>query len=137
MRKYYLFVIRKEVYQYYTKNEAKLFESLQYLYYLQKEDLEYGYSLFHQLCEPFDIKRLQNYFEDKYQLQGKNGKYEISNCYLYLKPSRVIIRTNVNMPGIFIDFKCYNRLIFVVDFEMKDYFFLCQDYNNSKKKYIY
>ena len=136
MRKYYLFVIRKEAYQYYSNNTKSLFKMLNYLYYLKKEDFEYGYSLFHQVCEPFDVGRLEFYFEDKYKLKKSHGKYEFEDTYIYLKPTRVIIKTNVNIPGLFMDFKCYNRLIFVVDFEMKDYFFLCNDYNNHKYSYI-
>ena len=136
MRKYYLFVIRKEAYQYYCKNTKKLFQTLKYLHQIPKEEFETGYSLYHQICEPFDVERLQYYFEDKYQLTLKNGRYEVENTYVSIRPSRVIMKTNVNLPGVFIDFKCYNRLIFVVDFEMKDYFFLCQDYNNPTKPYI-
>lgn len=136
MRKYNLFVIRKDVYQYYSNNTKALFNMLQDLYYLKKEDFEYGYSLFHQICEPFDVERLKFYFEDKYKLKEKNGKYQFEDTYIYLKPARVVIKTNVNLPGLFMDFKCYNRLIFVVDFEMKDYFFLCGDYNNRKHSYI-
>lgn len=133
MRKYYLFVIRKDVYEIYKNNPTALFRTMNNLYHLKPIDYEYGVSLFHQLCEPFRVSLLEDYMQDKYKLEKKNGVYQFEDNYIYIKPSRCIVKTNVNMPNIFIDFKCYNRLIFVVDFVMRDYFFLCQDYNNLKK----
>ena len=131
MRKYYLFNIKKEVYEYYKKNKHELYNNLKCLSKLKKEDFNHGVSLFHQLCEPFDVDLLNNYLIDKYKLISYNGKFELKNTYIYLKSSRIIVKTNVNLPGIFLDFKCYNRLIFVIDFEMKDYFFLCDSYNTN------
>lgn len=133
MRKYYLFVIKKDVYEVYKDKPDALYKTLYNLYHLSSENFEYGWSLYHQLCEPFDVERLEQYMESKYQLEKKNNKYYIENNYLYIRPSRVIIKTNINMPNIFIDFKCYNRLIFAIDFDMHDYFFLCSDYNKFKK----
>lgn len=133
MRKYYLFVIRKEVYEIYKNNPGALFRTLQNLYHLKNEDLEYGISLYHQLCEVFQVNRLEEYIIEKYHLEKKRDIFFYENNYLMIKPSRVILVTNVNMPNIFIDFKCYNRLIFVIDFDMQDYFFLCDDYNIRKQ----
>lgn len=130
MRKYYLFVIRKEVYEFYKHKPESLFRTLKNLYHLEKDDFEYGFSLYHQLCETFDVERLEQYMIDKYHLEKKGDVFYYENNYMLIKPSRVILKTNVNMPHLFIDFKCYNRLIFVVDFDMYDYFFLCDDYNH-------
>lgn len=136
MRKYYLFVIRKDVYEVYKNKPDALFRTMNNLYHLKPIDSEYGVSLFHQLCETFHVSLLEDYLKDKYQLTKTDGVYQFENNYIYIKPSRCIIKTNVNMPNIFIDFKCYNRLIFVIDFRMQDYFFLCQDYNNFEKRRI-
>lgn len=133
MRKYYLFVIRKDVYEIYKNKPEALFKTLQNLYYLKKNDFEYGISLYHQLCEVFQVDRLEDYMVEKYHLEKKNNIFFYENNYIMIKPSRVILVTNVNMPNIFIDFKCYNRLIFVIDFDMQDYFFLCNDYNGHKQ----
>lgn len=133
MRKYYLFVIRKDIYQIYRDKPKALYKTLKNLSVLTAPNLEYGISLYHQICDTFQVERLQTYLEDKYKLEQVNGLYRYQDNYIYLKPARVIIQTNVNMPNIFIDFKCYNRLIFVVDFKSDDYFFLCDDYNKFKK----
>jgi hypothetical protein len=132
MRKYYLFVIRKDIYQIYQNKPDALFRTMRNLYQLQKEDFEYGISLYHQLCEPFDVERLERYFEEKYRLVKQQGKYRYHHNVMLIRPSRCIIQTQVNIPNIFIDFKCYNRLIFAIDFDNQDYFFLCNDYNKSK-----
>lgn len=134
MRKYYLFVIRKEIYEIYKHRPESLFQTLKNLYTLDSKDFEYGISLYHQLCEPFDVKRLEDYMQEKYHLEKKGTIFLYKNNYLLIKPCRVIIKTNVNLPNIFLDFKCYNRLIFVVDFDFYDYFFLCDDYNYHKQR---
>lgn len=120
------------MYEIYKHKPESLFRTLRNLYCLKPEDFEYGISLYHQLCEPFDVKRLEDYMIEKYRLEKRGHIFIYENNYMMIKPARIIIKTNVNMPNLFMDFKCYNRLIFVVDFDMLDYFFLCEDYNQLK-----
>lgn len=133
MRTYKLFVIKKDIYNIYKDKPLSLYKTLYNLSNIEKENLQLGVTLYHQLCDVFDVNRLEKYMEDKYKLEKKNGIYSVGNNKMLIKPSRTIIKTNTNIPNIFIDFKCYNRLIFVVDFEQEDFFFLADDYNRLKK----
>ena len=62
MRKYYLFTIKKDYYGVYQKNPLVLYKTLENLYKLKKDDLDYGYTLYNQICDVIDVERLKNYF---------------------------------------------------------------------------
>ncbi len=130
MKNYYLFIIRKSAFDYYKNNTKKLFKDLKYLKSLKFDDIEYAYSLFNQICEVYDTDRLKKYFIDKYKVNTNKDIYIINNCQIKIRPSRCILSSSISTPKLFIDFKCYNRMIFAIDFNYEEYFFLCDDYNN-------
>ena len=57
MNNYHIFAIKKEVYNVYKDNEYSLFKLLYNLYNLNKTDLNYGITLYNQLCYPINIKK--------------------------------------------------------------------------------
>ncbi len=130
MKNYYLFIIRKTAFDYYKNNLKKLYKDLKYLNSLKEDDIEYAYSLFNQICEVYDTSRLKKYFIDKYKVYVDNDIFIINNYQVKIRPTRCILTTNLTRPQLFLDFKCYNRMIFAVDFNFEEYFFLCDDYNN-------
>lgn len=141
MRKYYLFSIRKEYYEIYYKNPLVLYKTLENLYYLKKDNLSFGLSVYKQICNTINISRLKVYFDDvciektrnKYLVQY-NKEYMIFDLHY----SCIICRTIKNYPFGLKIINYYDKNIFVCDFENRDYFFLDgTGLNRRKNKYNY
>lgn len=141
MRKYYLFTIKKEYYEVYKKSPLVLYKTLENLYRLRKEDLNYGLTLYNQICDIIDVDRLINYFahiKEEY----------INNRYLIRLDNEltifefhyacIICKSKKNFPDVFKILNYYNKYIFVCDFSNKDYFFLGKTViSTGNKKYNY
>ena len=123
MKEYNLFVIKKEYYDYYQKKPLFLFDILKKLYYMQ-DDLNYGVSLYSQLCERINTFNLKYYLNKKYHLDNEKTFY-IDKSFVELKYTRIIIRTkHINIINEFIN---YSKYIFVCDFINNDYFWLSRN----------
>jgi len=122
MRKYNLFVIRKEYVSLYRNKEEQLFELLYNLSNI-RTNLNYGITLFEQLCKKIEVETIQYYFYQKYHCQNAK-RYRFKEGTIFLKPTCIIVESSVNLPSILSIFYRYNKMIFVCDFENKDYFFL-------------
>lgn len=141
MRKYYLFTIKKDYYEIYKKNPVALYKTLENLYKLKKDDLNYGLTLFNQICDIIDINRLKHYFN--YVKEYDNGnKYLIKlNDEITLFDFHyacIICRSIKNYPTVFNTLNYYSKYIFVCDFYNHDYFFLDKSgigYTNPKYNY--
>lgn len=114
MFEYNLFIIKDK-----SLNNYDLYNLLYKLNKMNK-DLNYGISLYKQICEPFNISLLSNYLNNNL---FKKNIFCIDNCIIILKPSRIIIKSN-NFPKIIEIFNLYNKNIFVCDFKNKYYFWL-------------
>lgn len=132
MRKYYLFVMKNEVYKIYHKNPNILYETLSNLYQLESYDFSYGISLYHQLCQPFSVKVLENYIQSKYKyhlirpniLQMKSL---VEKTFVQVGYATTIILTDTKYPELFKIFNIYNRKIFVCNFDHREYFWLSKE----------
>ena len=97
MNNYHIFAIKKEVYNVYKDNEYSLFKLLYNLYNLNKTDLNYGITLYNQLCYTIDIKKLKKYLE-LIKNKKDNNKYIIINNKEYsiiiARPSNIMIFDN-------------------------------------------
>ena len=129
MRKYYLFMIKTEYYKLYKNKPNILYETLTNLYYLREPNFQYGISLFDSICQPFAVKLLTNYIKNKHTCTMESSKiikvHSIKEkTYLQINHSCCILKTNVNFPEILKVFHIYNKKIFIVDFNNKDYFWL-------------
>ena len=131
MFEYHLFIIKE-------KNIYKSFDLYNILYELStmRECLNYGVSLYKQLCIPFRTSILSNYLNDRYNLSRKKVFY-IENSIVILKPSRIIIKSNNYMPNIIKIFNLYNRNIFVCDFKSENYFWLNDSIKIKINEYIW
>lgn len=127
MRKYYLFTVKKDYYQIYKKNPMVLYKTLENLYKLKKDDLNFGLTLYNQICDIIDIERLKNYFNHVKELSNGN-KYLIKlNNQLTLFDFHyacIIVKSVKNYPTVFNTLNYYSKYIFVCDFYNHDYFFL-------------
>lgn len=140
MRKYYLFVIKKEFSRVYYDNADTLYKTLENLYKIKTQNFNYGVSLYNQLCLPFNIKVLTNYFNHQPFVKNNKNKYlyrsRNESVYLKINYSCCQVVTSVNLPLVLKIFNYYSKDIFVCDFENKDYFWLSNQYN-KKRNYEY
>lgn len=141
MRKYFLFSIRKEYYDIYYKNPLVLYKTLENLYYLKKENINFGLSLYKQICNIIDVDRLNSYFE-QVCLEKKNNKYLLvynqEKIIFGVYYPCIVCKTSKNYPFGLKIISYYDRNLFVCDFENKDYFFLDRNgIKTSKYKYNY
>ena len=144
MRKYYLFIIKKDFYDVYKNNTNILYIILENIYHLREDDFVYGISIYNQLCQVFNREIISSYFNgknNKYIKKIKN-KFFIDDIYasqrtcLQINYSCVVLKTNSNIPYALRVFNWYNNNIFVCDFDNKDYFFL-NKYSIKKINYAY
>lgn len=123
MRKYNLFIIKKEYYTIYQKRPYTLYELLKNLSEMQA-NFNYGITLYEQLCKKFECEAIKYYFYNKFHCE-KSNKYKFKEGEIELYPSRIIIQSRVDLPMmIFSILNRYNKMIFVCDFDNQDYFFL-------------
>lgn len=120
MREYNLFVIKKEYYKLYKKREHLLFDIL---VSIKKMNNEHGLFLFNQLCSIINVGLLNNYLNNKFNL-NKNGFFYLNDIIFIIKHSRIIIKTKYNFPKIIKFLNYYNSYFFVVDYQNNDYFWL-------------
>ncbi len=138
MRKYYLFIINSKYYNVYNDNPDLLYKALNILVNTSVNTYSFGFSIHNQLCETIDVDLLSHYFNERFNIKNNKYTYLIENNTLnelsivILKKSCIRVFTNSNLPSFFRVFKLYNKRIFVVDFENKDYFWLNQYY----RKYL-
>lgn len=144
MRKYYLFLIRKDFCNIYRKNAQTLYLTLDNIYRLKNQNFTYGISIYNQLCQTFDIDIITNYFNNKNRkyIKQYHNKFFVDDVLakqkscIQLNRSCVILKTNCNMPYVLQVFKWYSENIFVCDFNNSDYFWL-NDYANNLARYEY
>lgn len=133
MRTYYIFIIRKDIYNISNKNPENLYKLLESIYLLDKKDVYIGYKLFFKLCKTINKKNLNKLLKDNYInnlsytyventhiindfLNNETTKLNIFNSHIRLKTSSyypIFFNTLKNIPNIFI-----------CDFINMDYFFL-------------
>lgn len=129
MRKYYLFIIKKEYYNQYKNKSYVLYKILENLYHLKSYDFSYGIQIYQELCLPFSVKLLSNYIYNRIHYRKINSKIirlesKFETTYLQINPTCTVIETNVNFPQILKIFYIYSKEIFICDFQNKDYFWL-------------
>lgn len=137
MRKYYLFPIQPEYYKLYQKDSKFLYDILYNLCQLKEPNLNYGVSLFRSICEPFSVKILSQYIQNKYTCTSLNSKvikvHSIQEkTLLQIRYSCIIIKSNVNFPEVLKVFHIYHKKIFVCDFQNEDYFWLNNQFQKTR-----
>ena len=125
MNNYHIFAIKKEVYNVYKDNEYSLFKLLYNLYNLNKTDLNYGITLYNQLCYPINIKKIEEYLKLLDNIKKSKNKYIINekniDSELILKPSNIIYKTNNISKNITYILNNYYKYLFICEFNKKEY----------------
>lgn len=139
MRKYYVFLLNRVSYEAYQGKEDALFTVLRKL----KNTKQYveGLSLYNQICNPYNLDQLTDYFSKKYHV-GKKKRYYFVNSkenqtyLLDLNHSCLVLLTRENLPAVFQSLSFYSPYLFVCDFENDDYFWL-RNIASRTQKYAY
>lgn len=122
MREYNLFVIKQEYFDIYKNKPLFLFDILKKLYSL-KDNFNYGVTLYEQLCNKISVNTLKYYLNSRYNLNN-DDVFFIDGALIELRYSRIILKSRDNYPKIMEVFNCYNKNIFICDFNNNDYFWL-------------
>lgn len=118
----------------YRGNERILFNILKQIYYLQKEEVAYGYHMFQQLTNKIEKEKLDRYlFLELHQdipYSKRNNIHYYNNLYkdeisrLAIKKSYIRLETEQLSSSFFTLLNEYSPNYFVCEFKYQDYFFL-------------
>ena len=134
MKVYYIFKIKEEFIKLYNDTPSVLYNILKTIFYLDKQEVEYGYNLFTQLIIPFkkddfDRKLFIDLHQDIPYSKRKNVHY-INNLYLN-EVSRLVVcnyylklEVEQNFSSFFKILNRENKNLFVFCFKKTDFFFL-------------
>jgi len=143
MKVYYIFKIKNEFVNLYKDTPSILYNVLKSIYYLDKEEVEYGYNLFTQLINPIKKKNLDRKIfiklhQDVPYTKRKNIHY-INNLYRN-EVSRLIINNYYIKLEAEQNFSSFFEIVnkeldnlFVCNFKSTDFFFLN---DHLKEKYL-
>lgn len=133
MRVYYIFLIKKSVYDITKNNPEKLYKTLENIYLLDKEDMYLGYKMFDKICKCLPKNNFNKLVRDTNieNLCYSNIKNtHIINDFLnnevtkmIIKNSHIVVKSNSIYPTLFNSIKSIPNL-FVCDFVNMDYFYL-------------
>ena len=134
MRVYFIFDIKEEFINLYRGNERILFNILKQIYYLEKDEAEYGYHLFKQLINPIEKSKIDRalflklHQDIPYSKRGDihyyNNLYKDEISRLTVKHSYIKIETEQLSSSFFSYLNILNPRLFVCEFRYQDYFFL-------------
>ncbi len=134
MRVFYIFDMKPEFKTLYHGNESALYGVLRGLYYLNHDDIMYGYNLFQQLTNRIDKNSIDHIlFVKMHQdipYSKRDGKHRINNLYkdeisiLEVKRSYIKIEAEQEGTSFFEILSSINKNFFVCDFELQEYFFI-------------
>ena len=140
MKVYYIFKIKKEFVNLYKDTPSVLYNILKNIYYLEKEEVDYGYNLFNQLITPINKNKLDRniflkFHQDIPYSKRKNTHY-INNLYrneisrLTINKSYLKLEIEQNFSSFFkiLDDELDN--LFACSFKKVDFFFI-EEYNRK------
>ena len=134
MRMYYVFNVKEDIVNLYKDSPSSLFKVLNSIYYMHREDLNYGFNLFRQLTKKIDKDYLNNqlyiYLNKDLVYSKINDELIINDLFndevsiLKVKRSYLLLQSNKSYSSFFKILYGYNKNYFICDFLEKDFFFL-------------
>ncbi len=134
MRIYYVFKVKEEYIELYRDTPNTLYNILNQMYYMKKNEIGYGFNLFHQMIDRIDKFDLDKYLyilmHTKMKYSKKGDEHILNNIYkdevsvLKVKSTHLIINANKSYTEFFTLLNQYDPCFFVCDFNNHDYFFL-------------
>ena len=142
MKVYFIFDVKDEFIKLYTGNERVLYSILKQIYFLEKDEITFGYNLFSQLTNiieknEIDRKIFLKFHQDvpyskKGQIHYINNLYKDEISRLIIRKSYIRLESEQNFSTFFSILKNFSNNFFVCNFDETDYFFLTKDENNSR-----
>ena len=134
MKVYYIFKLKDEFIDLYKDTPSVLYNILRNIYYLDKEEVDYGYNLFKQLTLPIDKNRIDRdlfikFHQDIQYFKRKDVHY-INNMYknevsrLIISNSYLKLELDQNFSTFFKVLKEEDNNLFACSFQKTDFFFL-------------
>lgn len=134
MKVYFIFEVKDEFVNLYLDNSRVLFNILRNIYFLEREEVKFGYSLFKQITNPInkeiiDRKIFLRCHQDIPYSKRSNIHY-INNLYrdeisrLIVKNSYIRLEIEQAKSSFFDILREYSNNYFVCDFRNFDFFFL-------------
>lgn len=134
MKIYYIFNLKKDVYEIYKDTPSVLYNFLNQLYYFNKDNLDYGNIIFKQIANKFnkEVLDLKIYIKlhNKMRYTKKGEEHIINNLYkdeisiMKIKKSYIIINSNKSFTEFFNILHEEYKECFVCDFINQNYFYL-------------
>ena len=134
MKVYYIFKIKKEFINLYKDTPSILFNILKNIYYLDKEEVEYGYNIFNQLIDTFSKNELdRNLFIELHKAipYTKRGDTHYINNLYRNEISRLTIGNYYMKLELEQDYSSFYNILgdkinnlFICSFKYTDFFFL-------------
>lgn len=139
MKVYFIFDIKDEFIKLYQDNEKILYNILKQIYFLDKEDLSYAYTLLNQLINKIDKQTLdrkiflQFHQDIPYSKRGQihyiNNLYKDEISRLEIKKSYIKLECEQSTSTFMPILKSLSDNFFACDFKNQNYFFI---YNEEK-----
>ena len=137
MKVYFIFDLKEEFKKLYEGNERVLYSVLKQIYYLDKNELIFGYNLFSQLTNAIpkvelDRKIFLQFHQDiPYSKRGNthyiNNLYKDEISRLEIKRSYIKIESEQSFSTFLSILKNFSKNYFVCEFNHHDYFFLTEE----------
>ena len=134
MRIYFIFKIKEEYIDLYKDTPNTLYNILNQMYYMKRNEIGYGFNLFNQMIERIDKFDLDKYLyvllHTKMKYSKKGDEHILNNLYkdevsvLKVKSTHILINANKSYTEFFVLLNQYDPNFFVCDFNNHDYFFL-------------
>ena len=134
MRIYFVFKIKEEYIDLYKDTPNTLYNILNQMYYMKRNEIGYGFNLFNQMIERVDKFDLDKYLyvllHTKMKYSKKGDEHVLNNLYkdevsvLKVKSTHILINANKSYTEFFVLLNQYDPNFFVCDFNNHDYFFL-------------
>lgn len=134
MRIYFVFKIKEEYIELYKDTPNTLYNILNQMYYMKRNEIGYGFNLFNQMIDrinKFDLdKHLYVLMHTKMKYSKKGDEHILNNLYkdevsvLKVKSTHILINSNKSYTEFFMLLNQYDPNLFVCDFNNHDYFFL-------------
>ncbi len=134
MKVYFIFDIKEQFISLYQNNYRVLYNILRQIYYLDKEEVNYAYTLFKQLINGIDKNMIDRdiflKFHEDIPYSKRGNVHYINNLYrdevsrLIVKRSYIRLETEQLNSSFFDILKKYSNNYFVCDFKNYSYFFL-------------
>lgn len=134
MKVYYIFKLKEEFSELYRDTPSVLFNILKTIYYLDREEVDYGYNLFKQLTMPIEKNKLDRElfirFHQDIPYSKRKDIHYINNIYkgeisrLVINNSYLRLELEQNFSTFFKILKEEDNNLFACSFQKTDFFFL-------------